>query len=275
MQLIPVTDRSTGVLQKIVTEHFPINAEHTLGLLQKIPNLYLISEGGNIIGYLNFKQFNGNGYCPLCISQSLSANSSEELARAICKQAEAQCGRYYIILMREPMPNLLSSMLPYIRLEDSGRDYRRPKSSKLLELGESDLRWSADVPDEKALKALHLDAYAYEKDYVFGTWDELIDNFLSSDIPKIMISCYLGNTLVGCAIGNDYDTHTYIYSICVAIKHEGQGIGAGLMRRFINQSLGKEVQLKVYANNARAVRMYEHFGFKFIDITTLVGSNIN
>lgn len=274
MQLVPVIDISSESLQKIVTVSFSANAQQTLGLLLKIPNPYFISDGGDIIGYLNFKQTNGNVYCPLCLGKSLPPHGIEELARAIVDQAEVLSSRYYTILMREPMPNLLLSLLPYIKLEDSVLDYCRPQSSTLLLVEESEFRWSADVPDSMALKALHLDAYAYEKDYVMGTWDDLIENYLSSNAQKIMISCYLGDNLVGCAIGYVYDTHTYIYSICVASKHEGQGIGAGLMRRFINQSLAKEVQLKVYANNTRAVMMYEHFGFEFIDIRSIVGRNL-
>jgi ribosomal protein S18 acetylase RimI-like enzyme len=273
MKLIPVTDRSPEVLQKIVKEHFSDDAEETLRLLEKIQEPYFITEGGEITGYLNLKQYQKTIYIPIYLKCLPDESEIRGLAMEIQAELRTLDHKYFVIVLRKSLPGMLNSLMKYIPVEDTVRDYRKEKVQGLYDLGLSEYRWSEAIEDVPALKALHADAYSYEKEYVIGTWDDLLDQFLSSPTPKITITCHAGERLVGSAIGYAHESHTYIYSICVAGDHQGKGIGARLMRRFINASRGKAIELKVYSNNEHAVAMYERFGFEFRDLSSLVGYN--
>jgi ribosomal protein S18 acetylase RimI-like enzyme len=157
-------------------------------------------------------------------------------------------------------------------VEDSVRDYCREGNQLIYDVEKGEYQWIDTIADVSALKALHADAYSYEKEYEVGTWDDLIDRFLSCQTPKITICCYSGTRLIGSVIGFMYDSYNYIYSICVANEYQGKGIGSGLMRCFVNASQGKAIQLRVYSNNHMAWTMYEHFGFEFVELSALVGS---
>lgn len=273
MKIIPITDRSPDTLQSIVSEHFFDDFEQTIKLLQKVPNPYYIMDGSETIGYLNLKKLRRTIYIPIYLKRIISEACIHELAINIQSVLQNFDYEYFVIVLRKAIPGFLNSLMPDIIVEDTVRDYQRTETQALFEVGKSEYRWSKAVYDVSALKALHADAYAYEKDYVIGTWDDLIDQFFSSQTPKIIVTCHIDDRLLGSAIGYVHDSHSYIYSICVAGDYQGKGIGSGLMRRFINESLGKRIELRVYSKNERAVTMYEHFGFQFMDLSTLIGIN--
>ncbi|HPS40369.1 MAG TPA: GNAT family N-acetyltransferase, partial [Candidatus Cloacimonadota bacterium] len=172
--------------------------------------------------------------------------------------------------LRNSLPGLLDCFDKYLQPEDAVRDYRREGDSKSYPETDQGYRWSSRIEDINYLKALHYDAYSYEKEYVIGTWGDLIDIYVNSDIPKQIIACYSAEKLIGCAIGYLYPSHAYIYSLCVLSGYQDHGIGTELMRRFINLSGNMPIELKVYRNNEKALAMYERYGFQFTQLSSIV-----
>ncbi|GAB1467970.1 hypothetical protein MASR2M64_06640 [Candidatus Cloacimonadota bacterium] len=273
MNIIPVSDQSPEVLHKIISEQFTEDIETTLNLLQKVRNPFLIWEGNSVIGYLNLKQVGKTIHIPIYLRIYPTESGIIELVEGIKGILHDSDYKYFVIVMRRPMPSLLNSFMRNIQVEDTVCYYRRDKNFALFALEESEYRWVYTIDNVMDLIEIHHDAYAYEKEYVIGTWDNLIKIFLSSQTPKIMVYCYADDRLIGCALGYVYDSYTYIYSICVVVDYQSKGVCSGLMRRFINESHGKPIELNVYSTNEHAVAIYEHFGFVFKEISTLVGIN--
>lgn len=273
IKIIPISDRSPEVLDSVVSECFCDDTARTLMLLQKVPNPFFVMDGSTIVGYLNLKQIGGTMYIPIYLRERLADGLIPVLLGGIKSILHKHEYRYFVLSLRKPISGFLGTMTHHFTVEDSVRDYRRAGKPQLLDAGGFEYQWTDAIDNVSALKALHADAYSYEKEYVVGNWDDLIDQFMSSKSPKITLCCNSGSRLIGSAIGYVYDTHTYIYSICVANEYQGMGVGSGLIRRFVNESKGKAIELRVYSNNESAHTMYEHFGFELVDLSSLVGAS--
>ena len=70
-------------------------------------------------------------------------------------------------------------------------------------------------------------------------------------------SCYKNNEL------SIRETVSLI-NVCVGKEMRGLGIGSMLLKSFINNHIGEEMELTVLANNAPAVKLYQKFGFKTV-----------
>jgi RimJ/RimL family protein N-acetyltransferase len=73
-----------------------------------------------------------------------------------------------------------------------------------------------------------------------------------------------GNSSVTRGSYEDTKHHGYL-GIAIARKHRDRGLGLEMMRTLVRESLKaglKTVQLEVFANNPRAIHVYEKTGFK-------------
>lgn len=97
-----------------------------------------------------------------------------------------------------------------------------------------------------------------------------INRFAHSD-NGVCITCYIENTIVGnCQInfGNSIKTrHIATIAISILREHWGKGIGSAMFKELIliAESNGVEIiELGVIEGNARAVALYEKFGFQTV-----------
>jgi ribosomal-protein-alanine N-acetyltransferase len=73
-----------------------------------------------------------------------------------------------------------------------------------------------------------------------------------------------GNSSVTRGSYEDTKRHGYL-GIAISKKHRDRGIGLEMMRTLVKESRNaglKSIELEVFANNPRAIRVYERTGFK-------------
>ncbi|HEY6731707.1 MAG TPA: ribosomal protein S18-alanine N-acetyltransferase [Solirubrobacterales bacterium] len=79
----------------------------------------------------------------------------------------------------------------------------------------------------------------------------------------ICLAASADDELAGYVICSRYDQVWHLMNIAVAPEHRGSGLAGQLMRRLIDESRGTlPFTLEVRVSNARAIGMYERFGFR-------------
>lgn len=103
-----------------------------------------------------------------------------------------------------------------------------------------------------------------------GTFDVMSDHLVSrrelsaflesSHVLKVCINMELAGVLLFESFGKK----SYLRSICVDAKYSGRKVGLSLLQGYIekNQEKTKLFYLWVESTNERAIRLYEHFGYK-------------
>ncbi|HKS49422.1 MAG TPA: ribosomal protein S18-alanine N-acetyltransferase [Amycolatopsis sp.] len=92
------------------------------------------------------------------------------------------------------------------------------------------------------------------------------------DAGGYYLGAYEQDTLVGYAglaiVGRPGDYETSVHTIGVVESHQGQGVGAALLRALLARAdeLGAPVFLEVRTDNDRAVALYERHGFSRIGL---------
>lgn len=89
-------------------------------------------------------------------------------------------------------------------------------------------------------------------------------------LPDVHLVAERGEELLGCVglhpiTGQTRRRHVAEMGIMVASRAQGQGVGAALMAALLdyadNWAQVLRIELTVYADNARAIRLYQRFGF--------------
>jgi ribosomal-protein-alanine N-acetyltransferase len=79
----------------------------------------------------------------------------------------------------------------------------------------------------------------------------------------ICLAASAGDQLLGYVICSRYDQVWHLMNIAVAPEHRGTGIAGQLLRRLLEESRrALPFTLEVRVSNARAIGMYERFGFR-------------
>ncbi|MDY0151787.1 MAG: GNAT family N-acetyltransferase [Candidatus Cloacimonas sp.] len=274
MKLIPLIDRSTDKLELLITKNFGDDYGYVLGLLKKLPAVCCISLDGQTIGFLNLKQTLKTVHIPIYLNREMYDNEVSELMQAIHVLLQGMEYQYLVFVQRKPIPEILSVLKKFVEVENIGLHYCKESSQTSYEISPDTFTWTANIPDPTALKSLHLQCFADEKEYVVGTWDSLIAQYLASEKQKICFACFQDGLLVGSILGYLGDTNAYIYSVCVLPACSSRGIGSKLMRLFLNQCPSLQVELHVYSENKAATALYEKLGFWKTGIASLVARNI-
>jgi GNAT superfamily N-acetyltransferase len=271
LRVEPIQDRSPETLTTTLTFVGKPDCERFLILLQKAPNPCWIVERDSPIGFLNWKPEKNTIYLPIFFGNAPQPRQIEELAREIDRLLASVPHRYRNIFLRKPLPGVLGELIHHVDLEAAMVDYRRPGGGQRYSLADDDFRWTEERPDIEELILLYQSCFAYEGEYVGQAWDNLIPAFFEK--PHRVVSCYSEQTLIGNITESINANDDYVYGICTRIEYQHKGIGAGLLRRALNQSKNLETRLSVYTNNPNAIRLYEAHGFQRGAYTTIVGRN--
>ena len=138
----------------------------------------------------------------------------------------------------------------------------------LHSLGAQDAQQALAVCRRTAGETLNL--IRYEDEWVMTLEQEAAYLKKMEDDPKsLMLGAFIGDTLIG--IGSflpcaavDRARHRAELGICILKAHWGRGIGTAIVQTLIDEvkkTAVEQLELEVVAANARAIRLYERFGF--------------
>lgn len=89
------------------------------------------------------------------------------------------------------------------------------------------------------------------------------------DESGVILIAMIGGKVIGCLTAEVYRhaqlRHSCEFGIIVAKEHRSTGVGSALIRTLLEWSLTKKirrVELKVFANNIDAMRLYQRLGFR-------------
>ncbi|RAP29835.1 hypothetical protein DID78_03065 [Candidatus Marinamargulisbacteria bacterium SCGC AG-343-D04] len=158
--------------------------------------------------------------------------------------------------------------IPYFQEEKHPFEFRS--------LSEADIEWTSKIS---------VDAHKISKDYQF--YEEMINVDKRANLEKNVwggmfgdvvqsgsIAVYYNQAPVGyCLVVNvkcwGHEKVPWIFDICIDPSFHGQGIGRALSSHFINNLMEEKYEimgLAVTLTNKYALRMYEKFGFEFLDV---------
>ena len=138
----------------------------------------------------------------------------------------------------------------------------------LRSLGVQDAQQALAVCRKTAGETLNL--IRYEDEWTMTLEQEAAYLKKTEEDPKsLTLGAFLGDTLVGIAsfapcAAIDRARHRASLGICILKAYWGRGIGTALMQTLIDEvrkTAVEQLELEVVATNARAIRLYERFGF--------------
>ncbi len=274
MELVHLNSIPLMDWEHLTSTYFSHDKENVLKLFNNLKTVFLIKNTDQTIGFINLKQFKHTMYIPIYLTTVLTHTDCRYLFTSIKTILKGYEYSYLVFFIRNQTPNALDTFRDYLEIENMMLSFSKSATDIELERIENEFNWTEVIPHVTELKSLYNHCFVDEKEYVGPSWDVLIDNFMEELSPKICISCWYQNQLVGNLLAIHHDNYSYLYSICSEPAFRGRKIGAHLMCLFLNQRLGKEVRLQVYSENKAGIALYEKFGFELVGIASLVAREI-